>query len=666
MPSPSRPKPNTSAKGAPSSSPALMAASSVGPSHWPVMTAVPPERHHSPRYHEPLLLHPQSHRERKAAGASLDPSDLLGQDLLLWYANVADTRGMPWRQKWVSPNEEQYVATTAGRANLRELLERRAYEVWISEIMLQQTRVATVISYWQSWTSRWPTIQALAAASPDDVLSAWKGLGYYSRATRIHQAAQAIVADPELKGLLPATAQDLEKKVAGVGRYTAGAISSIVFGRAEAILDGNVSRVLSRQLALYANPKSKMTTDLLWDAAQKLVEGVAGFSKSDDERAVSEVPGLWNQALMELGSTVCTPIPNCGGCPIRSTCRAYAEGEQVAVDRGLLSTADVVNSLLAARPDERHTEDLEDLCQLCEPFSAYAGQEEQDVVKVQDTKEGPKTAANGKRKKDTAGVGTSAKKARAQQSSLLVHFKKRSHDTTQDDAVRPEKDTHKIEPRLAGSATALTPRAPSREALEVIQTHVKRFPFKVRKAQVREEKCIVCIIETRSSAKASRYLLEQRPDKGLLASLWEFPTLTLSLPDSHHDDDDENHLSTARDPPASHTTQATKFVQRLLKLPQAGRAEHSGPLGTLTHVFSHMKLEMNVHHFSVSGDEDEGRIEAALVSKAKRKWCTAEEVEAASIGTGMKRCWELLSTRDTSAVRGKSGPQVKDRKMKRK
>lgn len=529
--------------------------------------------------------------------------------------------------------------------------------------VLQQTRVATVISYWQSWTSRWPTIQALAAASPEDVLSAWKGLGYYSRATRIHQAAQDIVANPELRGLLPATAHDLEKKVAGVGRYTAGAISSIVFGRAEAILDGNVSRVLSRQLAFYANPKSKATSDLLWDTAQRLVEGVAGFGKTAED-GQSEVPGLWNQALMELGSTVCTPVPKCGDCPVRASCRAYAEGERLAIDGELLTAADVMNPFLVPTSAEPPVTDLEDLCEMCEPFSPLGDQEEQGIVEEQKTIDIVSTAAAGKRKKDSAETQTPAKKSKTQQSSLLSHFKKKANSLDHSDLPSSANGTSKTEVASLGSSSTLTSPTPSQEALDVIQSHVKKFPLKVIKARVREEQCIVCIIESCSSSKASQFLLEQRPDKGLLASLWEFPTLTLAAHSSHDDDDDDDEKSKVRSP--SYSKQAAEFVQKLLKSPQSGRVEHLGHVGTLTHVFSHLKLEMNVHQFSISAGEDGEATTTALAGKAKRKWCTAEEVDEASVGTGMKRCWELLTSNEAGVTKKRARLHGKDKKVKGK
>lgn len=272
--------------------------------------ARPPLREHALGYHRPLLL---------------DQPEV-ANELLCWFSVQEHAREMPWRQAWIDPEADEHHGSderaakrtktedgdstgSAATEDLRSRLKRRAYEVWISEIMLQQTRVETVREYWLAWMRRWPTIEALAEASPDDVLAAWRGLGYYSRATRIHQAAKQVVEHPELQGLLPENVDALQELVPGVGRYTAGAISSIVFGHAVPILDGNVARVLSRQSALYADPKAKQTTDVLWAMAQKLVERVsehAAGRSSDKKRGAtpSATPGAWNQALMELGRYV--------------------------------------------------------------------------------------------------------------------------------------------------------------------------------------------------------------------------------------------------------------------------------------------------------------------------------------------------------------------------
>jgi A/G-specific adenine glycosylase len=208
---------------------------------------------------------------------------------------------MPWRKDCLSP-----IKFAGSEAEFRAALAKRAYEVWVSEIMLQQTRVSVVIPYFDKWITKWPTVEALAAASHDDVLAAWKGLGYYSRATRLHEAAQQIVND--MNGELPADVESL-LKIKGIGRYTAGAISSIAFGKAVPLLDGNVARVLCRQMGLYARAKDKKIEDVLWKAADILVKHAA---QSEIDATTSDIPGRWNQGLMELGSTICTPKPKCG------------------------------------------------------------------------------------------------------------------------------------------------------------------------------------------------------------------------------------------------------------------------------------------------------------------------------------------------------------------
>lgn len=531
---------------------------------------------------------------------------------------------MPWRKAWIDPSSAPYQGSE-GKRLLREHLEKRAYEVWISEIMLQQTRVATVISYWTNWTNRWPTIQDLAKASPDDVLSAWRGLGYYSRATRIHQAAQKVVDDKDMEGLLPATAAELEKQVPGVGKYTAGAISSIVFGRAEAILDGNVARVLSRQLALYANGKNKATTDLLWHVAQTLVEAVAGFTRDDDES--SDVPGFWNQALMELGSTVCTPQqPKCTECPIRATCRAYQEGEALAMAKGQISPRAKQNAKEQAVPD------IEDLCQRCEPFGAVEGDvEEEQHSDDQDAE----TKANAlKRKPSGNAAAETAKKQRqnGQQSSLLSHFTKKTAKATTTDS-----ETTVMPPSPSSSSTDHIPEA----ALQTIQDHVKLFPMKIVKAKVREEECVVCSIQLvsgkakGSKQSSSRWLIQQRPAKGLLASLWEFPTATLP-----------SDINPSK--PAKRKQLAIDHVKSLPQLSDLGVAPTcKGELGSIDHVFSHLKLKMWVWRFVAQcGDGDDG-IEQAVADggdtdEQKRKWSSTPEVEAESMGTGMRNCWVLV------------------------
>ncbi|MCY3831774.1 MAG: A/G-specific adenine glycosylase [Chloroflexi bacterium] len=186
------------------------------------------------------------------------------------------------------------------------------YQVWLSEIMLQQTRVETVIPYFTRFVQAYPTVEALAAAPLDDVLKLWEGLGYYSRAQNLQRAARIIVS--EYGGALPAAPEDL-LKLPGVGRYTAGAIASIAFGRAAPALDGNVIRVFARLLDLEEDIAASSTRNRLWAQAE------AWLPASD--------VGDYNQALMELGQQVCRPQnPLCPACPISAHCRAFAAGRQ--------------------------------------------------------------------------------------------------------------------------------------------------------------------------------------------------------------------------------------------------------------------------------------------------------------------------------------------------
>jgi A/G-specific adenine glycosylase len=201
------------------------------------------------------------------------------------------------------------------RANRRDLPWRRTrdpYAIWISEAMLQQTRVETVIPYWERFLARFPDVAALAAADTDAVIELWAGLGYYSRARNLHRAARAVVERHE--GALPEDPEAL-RALPGVGRYTAGALASIAFDRPEPIVDGNVARVLTRLLGIDGEVSSRPVQERLWEEAALLARG--------------EDPGALNQALMELGAMLCTPrAPRCLACPWTRRCVARAEGRQ--------------------------------------------------------------------------------------------------------------------------------------------------------------------------------------------------------------------------------------------------------------------------------------------------------------------------------------------------
>ncbi|HIC88631.1 MAG TPA: A/G-specific adenine glycosylase [Anaerolineae bacterium] len=206
------------------------------------------------------------------------------------------------------------------QSHLRDLPWRRSqnpYHIWVAEVMLQQTRTATVIPYYLGFLELFPTIAELAAAPLDDVLKAWEGLGYYSRARNLHKAAQLVME--RYDGQLPADREVL-LSLPGIGHYTAGAILSIAFGQPEPVLDGNAKRVLTRVYDISEDIRRTATVSRLWALAEALVRA-----------APPGEAGHFNQALMELGSTVCTPAsPNCGACPLQPVCLAHASGVQSA------------------------------------------------------------------------------------------------------------------------------------------------------------------------------------------------------------------------------------------------------------------------------------------------------------------------------------------------
>ena len=273
----------------------------------------------------------------------------LAQELLGWYAR--HRRKLPWRDR---PDP---------------------YRVWVSEVMLQQTRVASVEPYYERFLREFPTVEALARAPLDRVLKLWEGLGYYARARNLHRAARIVVE--RFGGHLPADKDEL-LKLPGVGRYTAAALLSLAFGRDEVVLDGNVRRVVARVLALREDPRKP--------SVERRMEGV-----------LTEwlPPGRardFNQALMELGSLVCLPkAPRCSICPIAEHCRARALGLQGEIpkrkERRPLPHRDVAVGLLehegkiflAKRPSEGLLGGLWDLPQA--PYPKHAKHTPQESLR---------------------------------------------------------------------------------------------------------------------------------------------------------------------------------------------------------------------------------------------------------------------------------------------
>ena len=240
------------------------------------------------------------------------PASRLVPPLLAWFAVHA--RDLPWRRT-LDP-----------------------YAIWISEIMLQQTQVKTVIPYWERWLHALPDVRALAAAPEDRVLKLWEGLGYYTRARNLQKAARLIVT--EHAGQFPCDFPAI-LALPGIGRYTAGAIASIAFNQPAPLLDGNVIRVLTRLFALPGDPKEKQLNERLWKLAEEL--GVVAAGVADSNVQIPHSAGACsalNQALMELGATLCTPrAPTCSECPLAKQCRAHQTGRSEEFPQSKMRTA---------------------------------------------------------------------------------------------------------------------------------------------------------------------------------------------------------------------------------------------------------------------------------------------------------------------------------------
>ena len=216
---------------------------------------------------------------------SLPQTGKIQKNLLQWYKK--NGRDLPWRET------------------------RDPYAIWVSEIMLQQTQVATVIPYYQNFLKSFPTVRHLAKAHLSKVLKVWEGLGYYSRARNLHRASQIVLN--RFRGIIPDNLTDL-LSLPGIGRSTAGAILSFAFQKEAPILDGNAKRVISRLVAVSDNPVKGKTEVLLWHLSESLIP------KGD--------ASSFNQGLMDLGATTCTPKePRCSQCPLRDLCKGKASGE---------------------------------------------------------------------------------------------------------------------------------------------------------------------------------------------------------------------------------------------------------------------------------------------------------------------------------------------------
>ncbi|KAJ1304821.1 hypothetical protein OPQ81_005956 [Rhizoctonia solani] len=465
-----------------------------------------------------------------------DPTRLLPYvpALLDWFEHQRDIRGMPWRKIY----DPKLTKQERGQ---------RAYEVLVSEIMLQQTQVATVIPYYNRWLEKFPTLESLAAAELTDVHALWKGLGYYRRAGFLLAAAKKVMN--EYGGHIPEDIKVMQKEVPGMGRYTAGAVASIAYGIRAPVLDGNVQRLLSRALALYANPKSKQTLDILWAAATTLVEAPANSNTG----TTGAFPGNINQALIELGSTVCRPTaPSCEGCPLSAGCAANQISKPVTTAKPLVA-------------------DIEEICGICSPL-------------------------------------------------------------------------------------------PTTNSL------VTRFPMKIDKKKARIETSVVCPIKWISPSGEQWWLMAKRPATGLLAGLWEFPTV--DLPDTSATTDQPlpatSDSETDRVPNPLLTSMPSIVLPKLLVSSSSG-AQIKSPtyIGSVPHIFSHIHKTYEVVCSTIEwhGDNppelsalpDTSKNKEDLKPKRKRagstieyvlpvesRWVLSETVMQQNTGVGTHKVWELI------------------------
>ena len=217
--------------------------------------------------------------------------------IIKWF--LANKRDLPWRKN------------------------RTPYRVWIAEIMLQQTQVATVIPYYERWIKKFPTLKKCAETSKKEIIKHWAGLGYYTRVHNIHKTAKIITND--MGGKFPEKRSTL-LSLPGIGPYTAGAVGSLAFGKKEPILDGNVERLLIRLSNCQMSTKDKKTKDFLWEMAKKILPNTCNQLNQ---------PGLFNEGMIEIGATICNSgYPSCSLCPLSNLCLSFREGSPETLPKG--------------------------------------------------------------------------------------------------------------------------------------------------------------------------------------------------------------------------------------------------------------------------------------------------------------------------------------------
>ena len=509
-------------------------------------------------------------------------ADGMHDALLSWYTQ--NRRRLPWRgdappyngstagsNKKPSPSAEAAVAAAAAAAaaappaTAAPTHEVSPYGVWVSEIMCQQTRVEAVIPYWLAWMEAFPTVQALASASEESVNAKWAGLGFYRRARMLHEGAKQVVA--EHGGELPATVEGL-LKVKGIGPYTAGAIASISHGVVAPIVDGNVLRVASRLRMVSASAKeSAFCADgkLAWALARKLVEAGGGTR-----------PGEFNQALMELGATLCAPSGS--GIDERDPLAPHYESVAVGRDAYAAHAAGDLSALIEKAAKAGN--------------GTEGGKRASGFARCPVCAKGHGAMLEGLRQIDTGVAGTADEAGSLLFGMLPLAAEKK--------ARREERHAVAALFRTAAGADAGADAGASSGA---------------------------------SSGAPGSWLLVRRPEGGLLAGQWEFPYVVVAEDRAALPDDPGTDVrSKAIDKALTAAAKGSVGGQPL-------RGEREALAEPLEHIFSHVRHTMHVEYAEAAAEEDDEEEAATLNGFAGDEGAADGEEEGAGFSAPGTASW---------------------------
>ena len=544
--------------------------------------------------------------------------DFLRGNLLGYYSLTK--RILPWRV----------------HCSLIDDASQRAYFTWVSEVMLQQTQVATVIDYYNRWIARWPTIKALSEATLDEVNEMWSGLGYYSRGRRLFESAKKLAAKTGKDSCqMPGTEKELMKELQGVGRYTACAIASIAYGHDTGVVDGNVQRVLSRLRIIGADTNTRETSQLFWHLANIIVD--------------PDNPGDFNQALMELGALICTPkSPKCSDCPVKTICKAYARQKKCGKTEKKNRIEDAFLNSKGKHLFDYDTDD-EDVIDLTFGMPQFYD----DPVPASDDKKESPESENKETAEDTVPADVVEKKEiegnKETEEKKETEENKENNSTgdnpVAEDKVEPKSEEEekmetleekevddKIEPielqvrpivnraespnkgyklddiedvpgcRFCLSPTSYQPWNP--------HLGVMNYPRKGIKKPPGVEHFISIVLE-----HDKKYLFSQRPNKGLLANMWEFPLAEMS-----GENEESNEVSIVR----GDLKRRFGVIKGMAK---------PNLCGEVTHVFSHKYHIYRVYCVKLSTKLDVEKDSGGR----KVSWWSEEEANKSAITSAIRK-----------------------------